>query len=103
MQLPRVLEGRAVPAHTAVAEGERVVLDDELVRDQLFAGPLMSGDNAGDGLIAVVTITDADAHEIADSQTLPSPYVVDLDIDRSHRDKLAVLPCPREVDHRVSP
>ena len=59
----------------------------------------MARDNAGDRLVTVVAITDPDAYEVTDSQSLPAPRVVDLDLDRSHRDKLAVLPGPWEVVH----
>src|SRR4051794_19566175 len=50
----RVVEGGAVPAHAPVAEGERAVVDDELVGDELLARALVTGDHARDHLAARV-------------------------------------------------
>src|SRR4051794_11831496 len=68
--LPRVVERRPVPAHSAEAEGQRAVVDDELVGDELLAGVVVAGDHAGDGLAAGVAVADPDADVVADAQPL---------------------------------
>src|SRR4051812_33592726 len=96
-KLPRVVERRAVPAHSTEVEGQRAVLDDELVGDELLAGAVVAGDHAGDGLGAGVAVADPDADVVADAQPLAPARVVDLDLDGPHREELARLPRPREV------
>ena len=75
----------------------RIILDDEFVRDELFPWSLMPGNHACDGLAAGVAIADPDAYVVAYPQSLTMACVVDLDLDRSHGDKLACLPRPWEV------
>src|SRR5512139_231365 len=99
--LANVVERRAVPAHAAVAEGERAVLHDELVGDELLALALVPRDDAGDRLRALIAVVDPDADAIADAQQLAAPGVVDLELDRPHGDELAVLPRPGEVAQGV--
>jgi len=57
----------------------------------------MTGDDAGDRLIAAVAVADPDADTVADPQPLAAPCVVDVDLDRSDGEKLVFLPGPREV------
>ena len=63
----------------------------------------MPGDHARDRFAAGVAIADPDADAVAYPQSLAMACVVDRDLDRSHGDKLARLPRPREVPLRVPP
>src|SRR3954454_7064112 len=101
-RLSGVVEARAVAADAAVGEIERAVVDTELVGDQLLAGPLVAGDHARNGLATRVPVADADADAVADPQPLAATGVVDVDLDRPHRDQLARLPHPRKVLLRVA-
>src|SRR5205807_4357823 len=83
--------------HTAIVECERAVFDDELIRDEFLACSLVPRDQAGDGLAAVVAITDPDADVIANPESLATPSVVEFDLDRAHGDEFACLPCPRKM------
>src|SRR4051812_10314167 len=93
----RVGEGRCVAAGPAEVEVQRLVVHAQLVGDELFAVPVVAGDDAGHALRPVVPAADAHAEVTADAQPLTAPRVVDVDGDRSHRDELARLPGPREV------
>src|SRR5439155_26441621 len=87
--LGRVIKRRAVATHTAVAECERAVLDEELVRDELLARPPMPGDHARDRLAAVIALAYPDADAVADPQPLATPCVVDVDLHGAHGEQLA--------------
>src|SRR5205085_6270429 len=50
-----------------------------------------------DGLIAGVSIPDADADPVTYSQPLATPGVVDVDINRACREELTGLPGPGEM------
>lgn len=62
-----IVERRTVAANPAVRERERHVVDEQLVRDELFPGRLVSGDDARHRLVAVVAVADADADTVADA------------------------------------
>ena len=95
--LTRVVERRAVAARAAEPEGQRPILDHELVGDELLADAIMAGDHARDRLRAGVAIADPDADVVADPQELAPPRVVDLDLHGAYGHELALLPRPREV------
>src|SRR3954471_7003616 len=101
-RLTGVIEPRAVPAHPAVVEVQRAVLHEQLIRHELFAGLLVAGDHARDGLAADVTIADANADAVAYPEALAMAGVLDVDLDRSYRDELARLPRPREMPKGVA-
>src|SRR4051812_5404850 len=63
-----VVEGSAVAAHARVAERQRVVLDEELVGDQLLAGPIVTGDDTAHRLVALIAATDPERDLLADAQ-----------------------------------
>src|SRR5215210_1824696 len=96
-ELAAVLEARAVPADAPVAELQRAVLDDELVRHQLLALAVVTWDHAGDRLRSVVAVPDPNADVIADPEQLAAPRVLDLNRHGADGDPLARLPHPREV------
>src|SRR5437588_4005101 len=99
--LTRVVEGRAVPANAAVAEGKWPVLDEKLVRDEFLAGSLMPRYDAGNRLTAVVASADADTDPVAYSQELAAPRMVDLELNRPPGDQVTRLPGPREMAFSV--
>jgi hypothetical protein len=87
-----IIKGRAVPARAAERELEPAVLDHECVGDELLARSLMPGNHARERLAALVPVSDSNADAIAYPQSLAAPRVIDRDLDRSYRHKLAGLP-----------
>jgi len=83
-------------------EAERIVLDDELVRDELLAASIVARNHAGDGLGAGIVVADLNADVIPDAQSLAAPRVIDIDVDGPHREQLARLPHPGKVLLSVS-
>jgi len=53
-------------------------------------------------LIALVATADSDTNVGSYPKALATGRVVDRDIHRSHRNKLACLPCPRKVERGVT-
>src|SRR5438067_9611117 len=69
----------------------------------MLACSLVSRDYAGDGFIAVVAAADWDTDAVSYPQALAPAGVIDRDLHRSHRNKLACLPCPRKMALGVAP
>src|SRR5437764_6861285 len=58
--------------------------------------------DAGDRLITLMAIADSDSDLIANAKPLATARMVDDDLNRPHRDRVASLPRPREVPLRVA-
>src|SRR5579859_3108310 len=93
----RVVERRAEAADAAIAERELGVFDYELVGDELLSFLFVPGDHARHGLRALVAVTDAHAHVVANPQPLAPLRVIDVELHRANRAQVARLPRPREV------
>jgi Predicted metal-binding integral membrane protein (DUF2182) len=84
---------------------ERHALDerDALIRAPHEAGAdscgpsVMAGNHTRDGLVALVSIPDSDTNVILYPQALATACVINGDLHRPHRNKLARLPRPREM------
>src|SRR3990170_2592064 len=79
--------------------GEGVIVHDELVRVQLSADPLVSGDHAGDGLLALDGPRRSKPDGVADAKPIAVSLGCELDRTRAHVEQVPRLPDPRKDVH----
>src|SRR5579864_1684674 len=96
----RVVEGGLVAAPAGIAEVEVLVVDVELLGEDLPAGALVAGDDAGHGAFGVDRPGDADADQRADPEPAAARGVVDLDPAGHDGQQGARLERPRKLAER---
>src|SRR5205085_1573420 len=77
--------------------------DDEFVRDEFLARSLVPGNHTCDGFVALIATADSDTNVVSNPQALATARVIDRHLHRSHRNKLACLPCPRKMALGIAP